>query len=224
MRALQKVVGLLFAMVLLAVVLTGVWIVYDGGRDDFHHSDVGFVPGYEEDMDNSDLTPAVTARLDRAAVLYTEGKFPKIIVSGVTPPNENDEVEAMTNYLKEHGVPANAIIQDHRGADANDSIDTLAAIMKDQEFHSVTLVSDYFRIVRMRMDLAHDGVRDVQQAAVGQWKKDDARDVVLEEARLFNELYHWYLVPAAIQASNKADEESVKLKEKVNKELDSLHK
>jgi len=221
-RGLFKMTGFLLAMAALGFVLTGVWIVHDGMRDDFDHADVALVPGYVEIQDAT-LSPALTARLDRAAALYTQGKFTYIIVSGVTPPNEDDEADAMAKYLQAHQVPASAIIQDHRG-EKDELAANIARIMQDQKFHSVLLVADYDHLTRMKMTLKHAGIRETEQAHVGEWQRADGMDVLREDVAIYGDLYHWVVLPTAVKVNTQATIEAQKAKETLDKKIDSLKK
>jgi vancomycin permeability regulator SanA len=193
-RKLFNFIALILAMAVLVFLLTGVWIVYDGTHDNFHRADVALVPGYEETEDG-DLSPSLRARLDRAATLYKEGKFPYVVVSGVTPPGENDETDAMAHYLREHGVEASAIIQDHRGEKASDTVDNIVGIMK-KRFNSVIVITDYERITRMKLVLYHEGVLEIGQAHAGDWKKEDTMAVLHEDLLIYQDLNQWYALPA----------------------------
>ena len=223
LRGLLRLISFLVGMALAGFALTTVWIVYDGIHDDYDHADVALVPGYMEIKDGV-LAPALVARLDRAVTLYKAGSCSFIIVSGVTPLNENDETEAMAQYLEAAKVPADAIIQDHRGVKANDTVDNFTRIMKDQRFHSVLLVTDYYRIARLKLVLRHAGVREIEQVHVGEWKKEDNLDILREQIVIYKDLYNWYLLPATAKVSEETDVEAKALKEKVNNGLDSLHK
>ncbi len=222
-RGLLRLIGYLFALAFASFILMGGWIVYDGIHDDFDHADVAVVPGYAEIKDSA-LASTLTARLDRAANLYAEGKYTSVIVSGVTPAGEDDETDAMAHYLEAKDVPANAIIQDHRGEKANDTIDNLARIMKDHRFHSVLLVFDYDRLEHVKLVLRHAGIREIEQAHVGEWKKEDSMDILKEDIAIYRDIYHWYVQPTAAEVSEKTSEEEKVLKDKVSTGLDSMHK
>lgn len=61
-------------------------------------------------------------RLTTGQELYQAGKAPKIIVSGDHGQKEYDEVNAMKDFLKEQGVPAEDIFMDHAGFSTYESI------------------------------------------------------------------------------------------------------
>ncbi len=67
-------------------------------------------------------------RLDTALAAYKAGKAPKILVSGDHGSQGYDEVDAMKNYLLEHGVPKKDIFLDHAGFTTYDSLYRAKAI------------------------------------------------------------------------------------------------
>jgi vancomycin permeability regulator SanA len=216
----------LVALLLIAVGLPAVWVVCDGLRDAYNHADAAFVPGYAESRDGV-LAPGLIARLDRAAELYDQGVFPAIVVSGATPLNEKDESNAMAQYLEAHQVPAGVITEDHRGEKAGDSMENLANIMKNQGFHSVLIIADYYRLTRMKVALRQEGISEFQQAHVGQWKKEDATKVLNEVAIMYDSESRRYLLPVVEKIVEKVKALSgspTGWKDAVNHWLDSMSK
>ncbi|MBU2566176.1 YdcF family protein [Patescibacteria group bacterium] len=61
-------------------------------------------------------------RLDTGLFLYEQQKATKILVTGDHGQTEYNEVQAMKNYLLDHGVPEQDIFMDHAGFDTYDSI------------------------------------------------------------------------------------------------------
>jgi hypothetical protein len=194
LRGLLNVVGLVLALAVLIFLLTGVWIVYDGLHDHYQKAEMALVPGYAEIQDGK-LSVALTARLDRAAALYAQGVVAHIVVSGVTPPREDDETEAMARYLEGQGVSADAITQVHPAENAGEAADNLALFMKDRS-KPVVLVADYYRLTRLKLTLWHGGVRGVQQVHIGEWRKEDIMAVLNEDVRFYQEVNQWYVLPA----------------------------
>jgi vancomycin permeability regulator SanA len=150
------------------------------------------------------LSPALTARLDRATNLLNEGKCSLIIVSGVTPPGEDDESEAMARYLKAHGVSEDSIIQDHPGP--GESVDSIVKIMKERKMKSLALITDYYRLVRLKLRLAHAGETELAQIHMGEWKKDDLTNVLREDVAIYKDMYDWYVLPDSKIFAKKRDQ------------------
>ncbi len=81
-------------------------------------------------------------RLDTGLNIYNRGLAPKIIVTGDHGQKNYNEVQAMKDYLLDHGVPAENIFMDHAGFDTYDSLyrargifQVKSAIIATQNFH-----------------------------------------------------------------------------------------
>ncbi len=81
-------------------------------------------------------------RLDTGLNIYNRGLAPKIIVTGDHGQKNYNEVQAMKDYLMDHGVPAEDIFMDHAGFDTYDSLyrardifQLKSAIITTQNFH-----------------------------------------------------------------------------------------
>ncbi len=61
-------------------------------------------------------------RLDQAVALYRAGKAAKILVSGAHSGAYYDEAAVMGSYLREQGVPAEAVVEDRWGLDTYSSL------------------------------------------------------------------------------------------------------
>lgn len=88
------------------------------------------------------LSPMLQDRTLTAVDLYKAGKVERILVSGDHGRPEYDEVNAMKDFLVEHGVPAQDIFLDHAGFDTFDSMyrakdvfEVDNAIIVTQDFH-----------------------------------------------------------------------------------------
>lgn len=100
-----------------------------------------------------DGTPSsvFAARLEHARMLYAEGVAPKVItVGGKQPGDEFTEAAAGRNYLIKEGVPASAIIPVEEGSDTLLSIKAVAQTMRNQNMHSLVLVSDPWHSLRTK--------------------------------------------------------------------------
>jgi len=223
LRRLFRFLLSLFLFEAIAFILLGVWIVYDGSRDNVATVDAVLVPGYAQIKDGL-LAPALTASLDRAAQLFNDGKCTYIIVRGITPPGEDDESEAMSRYLQAHSISENNIIQDHPGVKGPESMDTLVDIMKQQSMKSLILVTDYYRLVHLKLVLAHAGEKELGQVHIGEWKKDDLMNVVNEDIACFKAMYDWYIQPEAKILIPKITQEAQSIEGSIKNEIQSLRK
>jgi hypothetical protein len=223
LRKLLKFVVYILIIELICFVGMAYWIIHDGSVDHYDSTDAAFVPGYAE-IHNGILSPALTARLDRAKQLLDQGKVTYIIVSAVTPPGEDDEAQAMDRYLQAHDVSAGTILQDHPGDKAGDSIESVSKIMKTQEIHSLLLIDDYYRLVHLKIRFVHGGEKELAQAHIGEWKNDDARNVMAEDYAIYKDMYDWYVVPESKELGKKAWAEAQEIGASVGAEIDTLRK
>lgn len=83
-------------------------------------------------------------RLDFAIKLYNQKAAPKIIVSGDHGRQHYDEVNAMRQYLLDHGIPGQDIFMDHAGFNTYNSLYRAEAIfcvtkliVVSQEYHVI---------------------------------------------------------------------------------------
>ncbi len=215
---------------------TAAWIIFDGLSDEGVKADVALVPGYggaAPGMENS--------RLDRVAQLYNGGEFPFVIVSGSMRRGSGASGEAdtalerptaMAQYLESKGVPANAVIViDHGGETTEETARDVAEIMKQHDFHSVMIVTDYYHVTRTKLALSHEGVLEVDKVHVGALRKEDAWRIGREVVALYKYVGTVYLLPAAEKARteaqvgmDKAKIDAEQAKQKVNKSLDNMAK
>ncbi len=151
--------GVLFAAYFLAVII----LVLAGLNDVLGKADVALVLGNEVAPDG---TPSarLAARLDRAATLFGEGLFPRIIVSGGTGKEGYPEGDAMRDYLIGKGIPAAAIIVDNLGVDTGASARNTASILASLKLESVFVISQYFHIPRSKLALKKAGVTSLSSA------------------------------------------------------------
>lgn len=77
-------------------------------------------------------------RLTIGYELYSEGKAPKIIVSGDNGQKDYDEVNAMKDFLQNKGVPAADIFMDHAGFSTYESMYRARDIFKVEKIIIVT--------------------------------------------------------------------------------------
>lgn len=221
----QYIVLLIFLFICLAA-----WMVFDGLHDSGGKADVALVTGSSEAplgmhsvVEHDDL--------DRAIKLYDDSDVSFIIVSGSMTHTSYDDLDARVKYLKSHGIPSDVIMEDHHGQNMEEMAREVAAIMKSRQLASVMIVTDYYHVTRTKIALIHEGIRQIGEAHVGQFQKEDAVKIGRETAALCEYIGKVYLLPAAEKAKeeaqvgmDKAKVEAEKAKEKVDKSLDSMAK
>ncbi len=88
------------------------------------------------------LSPILKDRIDAGFELFQRNKAKQFLLSGDHKTDDYNEVDAMSNYLLEKGVPKDKILLDHAGYDTYDSMyrskavfNISDAIVVTQEFH-----------------------------------------------------------------------------------------
>jgi len=224
MRRLFNAIFQLLTAALVIFLFTAVWIVYDGLNDLGEKADVALVSGHSEAAQG-----ASEPRLDLAVKLYHAGEFPSLIVTAATGSNHEGSA-GMGAYLESHSVPSDAIIEVHRET-TQGSAREVAAIMKLHQFQSVMVITDYYRMTRMKLALNHEGITEIQKAHVGTLRKEDAWNIGREVVALYEYIGRTYLLPAAEKVKkeaqvemDKAKTDAEQTKDKVDKSLDSMAK
>lgn len=91
------------------------------------------------------------ARLNHALNLYTEGVAEHILTTGGSQPgDEYTEAEASAIWLKENGVPENAVVDVPEGSDTLGSLRAAAQAAADHGWRTAVIVSDPWHSLRAR--------------------------------------------------------------------------
>ena len=157
-RWLRRVIAAAVALGLvlgayLAAVFVEVWRF--GRQDQSRPADAIVVMGAAQW--NGRPSPVLQARLDHALDLYRRGLAPVVVVTGGKQPADRfTEAGVSARFLTDHGVPADAVLQETRGRTSWEELQTVAALMNGRSARRVLLVSDPYhqrRIVGMARDL-----------------------------------------------------------------------
>ncbi len=118
---------------------------------------------------NNEPSPILKERLDRAILLYDQKVSDKIIVSGDHNKESYDEVNVMKSYLKQAGIPDDAIFMDHAGLNTYDSMYRARFIFQVERPVIVTQKYHLYRSVYLARALGMDayGVACDQQIFSG---------------------------------------------------------
>jgi vancomycin permeability regulator SanA len=138
-------------------------LLWDGLHDNIARADMGLVLGNTVFPDGTP-SPRLAARLDRAIELYEEDRFEKILASGALGKEGHDEAVVMRDYLMSRGVPSERILIDSHGYTTYDSARNTMNIMREHNFRSVLVVSQYFHLPRARLAMRRFGVAPVYTA------------------------------------------------------------
>lgn len=153
--ALASLAGLL-----LVAAYTTYRIWEQGSRDDARRVGAIVVLGAAQfDGRPSDV---FSARLDHAVELYLAGMAPYLIVTGGSQAGDRTtEAATAAAYAIRHGVPATAILSEDRGRTTLESLDGVAAILRDHGIVDAIFVSDrthMLRVLRMARDRGIDAL------------------------------------------------------------------
>ncbi len=132
-------------------------IVIAGLSEKITDADLIIVPGNTIAPDGTP-SPRLQARLDAALHLYQTGKARLIFVSGGIGKEGFDESLSMSNYLKGHGVSAEAIVLDSKGIDTAATAKNAAVFMRAKQLKSALIASQYFHIPRTQLALERNGI------------------------------------------------------------------
>ena len=143
----------------------GIWLVgaglliTSGARERVEPADLAVVLGNEV-YPTGEPSPQLKVRLDRAFELYTQGLFPKILVSGGVETNGVDEAKGMQRDLIKRGVPADAVLLDSGGVNTRATAHNAAAIAKQNGWTRILIISHCYHLPRCRLAFARAGTKE----------------------------------------------------------------
>lgn len=153
---MTKVIVILGGIFLLHVLL----IVFYGVFAKDTKSDLIVILGNKVELSG---TPSkrLRARLEEGLKLYQEGVAPRILVSGGIGKEGFDEARIMATFLSDRGVPVESIIQDNHGITTYASAHNTKIILEEMPGSSVTVVSQYYHLLRSKIAFQKAGVRTI---------------------------------------------------------------
>lgn len=137
-------------------------LLFDG-RDRVARADLAVVLGSKV-YPSGRPSPNLAERLDRGLALYRAGLVPVLVVSGGRGAEGHEEAEVMAAYLRERGVPPEAILVDREGWTTFDTARNTAALLRERGETRAIAVSSYFHQSRCRLALRRAGVPEVYSA------------------------------------------------------------
>ncbi|SDC45895.1 protein SanA, affects membrane permeability for vancomycin [Paenibacillus sp. UNCCL117] len=116
-------------------------------------ADVGIVLGAA--LWQTEPSPALKERLNRAAELYKEGVTPRLIVSGGYDREDSEltEAEGMRNYLVKQGIPAEHIELEQEARSTYENLKFSQAVMERHGWRSAVIITHRYHAVRA-LDIA----------------------------------------------------------------------
>lgn len=136
---------------LLAVYLFGL-------RDESRPADAIIVLGAAQYQGHP--SPVLRARLDHAIKLFHDSIAPTLILTGGFGVGDTiSESEVGRRYAVKAGVPHGRIIVERAGISTEQSMRTVARLMRGREMSTAVVVSDPFHMLRLRVMAGRFGIR-----------------------------------------------------------------
>jgi uncharacterized SAM-binding protein YcdF (DUF218 family) len=157
----MRIVRLLLALPLLGAFLWGALVLavfLFGQRDEARFADAIVVLGAAQY--NGRPSPVLQARLDHAIDLYRRDLASTLIFTGGVGVGDTvSEAEVGRRYAGKHGVPLDQMMIEPAGLSSDQSMQTVARLMRSRGLESAILVSDPFHMLRLRLIARRLGVR-----------------------------------------------------------------
>lgn len=131
-------------------------------------ADLALVLGNTVGAGNRPL-PSLRIRLEAALALYRRDGCRMLMVSGGVEEDGRDEAAGMKQWLVEHGVPAQAIVEDRHGDNTRASARNARAWLEAHGQRSVVVVSQYFHLPRARLAIRQEGLVDAGGDYTRRW-------------------------------------------------------
>lgn len=168
-------------------IITSAAIVIDGLNDHVAKSDVGIVLGSKVN-NNGSLSNRLQARLNKSIELYQKNLISHIIVSGGKAKEGIDEAKAMRSYLLQNGIPKNKIIRDSQGVNTAATAENSLKIMREHQFQSAVLITQYFHITRTYLAFKQCGINPAYTAHAQYFELRDIYSLGREVVGLYDYL------------------------------------
>ncbi|MDO6435419.1 YdcF family protein [Flavitalea sp. BT771] len=187
-----KFLRILVRVALLWMVIHLVFISFDGLRDYKGTADVAVVLGNRVDADSS-LSPVLQGRVDRALLLYRQGRVRKIMVSGGKGLKgaKVPEGMAMRRYLEQKGVPPADVIEDNDGENTYLTAKDFRTVADSLHYSSVIVVSSFYHITRCKYIFRKLDIKHVHSASSDVFYANDLVGLLREFPALYKYML-WY--------------------------------
>jgi len=187
----KKIIRRLIGLVVLWIVIHLIYVTLDGISDYKGSADIAVVLGNRVDADSS-LSPVLEGRVDKALLLYRQGRVRRIMVSGGKGMKAGKVPEgiAMKRYLVQHGVPADRIIEDNDGENTYLTAEDFRKVNETLHCQSVIVVSTFYHITRCKYIFRKLGIQHVYSASSDVFYANDLVGLLRE----FPALYKYMLI------------------------------
>lgn len=186
----RKVLRWIIRVFIIWLVVHLLYITVDGLTDYKGSADVAVVLGNRVKADTS-LSSALQGRVDKALVLYRQGRVKMIMVSGGMSKTTTKVPEglAMKRYLIGKGVPADKIIEDNDGENTYLTAKDYIPVRDSLHLSTVIVVSSYYHITRTKYIFRKLGIDHVHGASSDVFFAND----MIGSLREFPALYKYML-------------------------------
>ena len=145
-RALTVAVVIVFAIWLVSVSAVVMW----SKRDEARPAEAIVVLGAAQYAGKP--SPVLRARLDHALDLWNRRLASVLILTGGTGAGDTTSEAAVgRTYVRRHGVPDSAILEENEGRTTSESMRAVAGMLEVRGLQSALLVSDPFHMLRLRI-------------------------------------------------------------------------
>jgi len=157
-RWIFRGLGLAAAGLATVVALTCLGIIQTASQQQLHPTDAIVVFGAAEYSGHP--SPVYRARLDHALTLFQKGIANVVITTGGSGGDPRySEGGVGHDYLMHQGIPEANLIAETQGTDTAQSAERVAVIMRANDMHSCTVVSDQYHVFRIRKLLEHESMK-----------------------------------------------------------------
>lgn len=155
--SLLRLAGWAILGAIVLVVYTAIRITAQGERDEQQPADAIVVLGAAQF--NGTPGGVFEARLQHAVGLYKAGLAPYLVVTGgKLPADRTTEAATARRWAIAHGVPASAILGENKGRNTLESLEAVAAILREHGLTSAVFVSDETHMLRVLRMAADQGI------------------------------------------------------------------
>lgn len=144
-------------------------------------NELGVILGSKVNEDGT-LSERLKARLDKGLQLYRSGQVRMLFVSGGLGKEGFYEGDEMKKYLVQAGVPDSLVIADNAGNNTEATARNAAAFVTSKNIRSVTIISQYFHLVRCRLLFRKAGIADCCIASPSYFEWRDSYSLIREFA------------------------------------------
>jgi vancomycin permeability regulator SanA len=195
MQSKKRKTGIFRLLAILAftwLIVHLVYITIDGLRDHKGSADIAVVLGNKVNGDSS-LSPVLQGRVDKAWLLFRQGRVQRIMVSGGRGKKDDNVPEglAMKRYLLQKGVPAAAIIEDNDGENTYLTSRNFRAVKDSLHLSSVIVVSSFYHITRTKYIFRKQGYNNVYSASSDVFFANDIIGLLREFPALYKYMFYY---------------------------------